>query len=293
MDNWRLEGVTKVYEETTAVDNITLEIEKNKIYGLIGRNGAGKTTLLKLLANQLQPTMGVIKKGDALLRHNDELTGQACLARETINIKGILNFNAQKIFAVASCIYPEWDNDYCRRLIKAFNLDISKKYIKLSKGMHTIIGLIIGLAGRTPLTLFDEPYVGLDPVYRELFYELLVDDFEKIPRTIVISSHLVNELENLFEQVVIIEQGKILLNEALETIKNKARVITGDKNILEQVLKSKRVVYKHLTGRMAEYTVLDTLTEQELKSFKQQGIDYSSIDLQKLFVNMAKGVEKP
>lgn len=292
MDNWRFEGVTKVFEETTAIDNITLEIEKNKIYGLIGRNGAGKTTLLKLLASQLQPTRGVIKKGDAFLRHNDELTGQACLARETINIKGILNFNAHKIFTIASRIYPKWDNDYCNRLIREFNLDIKKKYIKLSKGMHTVIGLIIGLAGRAPLTLFDEPYVGLDPVYRELFYELLVDDYEKNPKTMVISSHLINELENLFERVLIIEQGKILLNEDLETIKNKARIITGDRNIIEQVLKNKRVVHKQLTGRMAEYTVLDTLTGQELELFKQRDIDYSSIDLQKLFVNLAKGVEK-
>src|SRR5690554_3628804 len=207
MDKWRLEGVTKVFEKTTAIDNVSLEIENGKIYGLIGRNGAGKTTLLKLLANQLQPTAGIIKKGDTLLRYSDELTTQICLARETINIKGILNFNARKIFDFASRIYPEWDSDYCHRLIKEFDLDIKKKYIKLSKGMHTLIGLIIGLASRAPLTLFDEPYVGVDPVYRELFYELLISDYENNKRTIIISSHLINELENLFERVLIIDKG--------------------------------------------------------------------------------------
>ncbi|HLV10462.1 MAG TPA: ABC transporter ATP-binding protein, partial [Halanaerobiales bacterium] len=247
MDKWRIEGVSKVFEETTAIDNVSLEIETGKIYGLIGRNGAGKTTLLKLLANQLQTTMGVIKKGDNLLKNSDKLITQICLARETINIKGILNYNARKIFDFASRIYPEWDNQYCNQLIKEFDLDIKKKYYKLSKGMHTVIGLILGLASRAALTLFDEPYVGLDPVYRELFYELLIDDYQNNQRTMIISSHLINELENLFERVLIIEQGKLILNEELETIKDKAKLITGDKDILKDILRDKKVVHRQLS----------------------------------------------
>lgn len=289
MSNWILKKVTKEFDETKAIDNVSLEIEENKIYGLIGRNGAGKTTLLKLLANQLQPTEGIIKKGNVQLRDNAELTRDVCLAREAINIKGVAGFPVKKILSFASYIYPNWDDAYCEELINKFNLNINKKYNKLSKGMHTVVGIIIGLASRAPLTLFDEPYIGLDPVFRELFYELLISDYEQNKRTIIISSHLINEFENLFERVLIIDRGRILLNEELEEIQQKARLISGEKSAVEEVLRGKRVLYRQITGKMANYTVLDNFTREELNELSNKNIKYSSIDLQRLFVNLAKG----
>ena len=164
---------------------------------MLGRNGAGKTTLLKLLANQIQPTNGnVIRKGNEELKNSDCLTQEVCLARESINIIGIKGLSIKKILDIASRVYPNWDNEFCKELIDKFCLDTDQKYIKLSRGMQTMVGIIIGLASRAPLTLFDEPYVGLDPVSRELFYETLLTDYEKNKRTIIISSHLMSELEN-------------------------------------------------------------------------------------------------
>jgi len=289
MSKWILEGVSKTFDKTIAVNNISLELEENKIYGLIGRNGAGKTTLLKLLANQLEPTRGVIRKGKEALKDNDSLSQEVCLARETINVLGIRNLSVKKIFQIASDVYPYWDNEYCQDLIKLFSLDIGQKHIKLSRGMQTMVGIIIGLASRAPLTLFDEPYVGLDPVARELFYESLLTDYEKNKRTIIISSHLMSELENLFERIIIIDQGSILLNEEMEAVHEKAKVISGDKAYVEKILKDKKVIYRQEIGRLANYTVFDSFTEEELREFKDLNINYSSINLQKLFINLAKG----
>ena len=289
MSKWILEGVSKIFDKTIAVNNISLELEENKIYGLIGRNGAGKTTLLKLLANQLEPTRGVIRKGKEALKDNDSLSQEVCLARETINVLGIRNLSVKKIFQIASDVYPYWDNEYCQDLIKLFSLDIGQKHIKLSRGMQTMVGIIIGLASRAPLTLFDEPYVGLDPVARELFYESLLTDYEKNKRTIIISSHLMSELENLFERIIIIDQGSILLNEEMEAVHEKAKVISGDKAYVEKILKDKKVIYRQEIGRLANYTVFDSFTEEELREFKDLNINYSSINLQKLFINLAKG----
>lgn len=289
MRKWILEGVSKIFDKTIAVNNISLELEENKIYGLIGRNGAGKTTLLKLLANQLEPTRGVIRKGKEALKDNDSLSQEVCLARETINMLGIRNLSVKKIFQIASDVYPYWDNEYCQDLIKLFSLDIGQKHIKLSRGMQTMVGIIIGLASRAPLTLFDEPYVGLDPVARELFYESLLTDYEKNKRTIIISSHLMSELENLFERIIIIDQGSILLNEEMEAVHEKAKVISGDKAYVEKILKDKKVIYRQEIGRLANYTVFDSFTEEELREFKDLNINYSSINLQKLFINLAKG----
>ena len=202
---------------------------------------------------------------------------------------GIRNLSVKKIFQIASDVYPYWDNEYCQDLIKLFSLDIGQKHIKLSRGMQTMVGIIIGLASRAPLTLFDEPYVGLDPVARELFYESLLTDYEKNKRTIIISSHLMSELENLFERIIIIDQGSILLNEEMEAVHEKAKVISGDKAYVEKILKDKKVIYRQEIGRLANYTVFDSFTEEELREFKDLNINYSSINLQKLFINLAKG----
>ena len=289
MSKWILDGVSKIFDETTAVNNVSLEIEENKIYGLIGRNGAGKTTLLKLLANQIHPTRGVIRKDDEILKNSDKLTQEVCLARETININGIKALSVKRILNIASNIYPDWDNEYCKELVKKFSLKTEQKYIKLSKGMQTSVGIIIGLASRAPLTLFDEPYVGLDPVAREIFYELLLTDYEKNKRTIIVSSHLMSELENLFERVLIIDQGNLLLNEDMEELHEKAKIISGDKDCVEVLLKQKKIIYRQLVGRLANYTVFDNFTEEELEEFRMMKISCSSVNLQKLFINLAKG----
>lgn len=289
MNNLRLKEVTKAFEDTRAIDNISLEIEANKIYGLIGRNGAGKTTLLKLLANQLYPTSGTIMVGEDILTNSDELTQKICLAREVINTKGIAALKLKEIFKYASLIYPNWDKDFYKRLIKEFNLNTNKKYIKLSKGMQTMVGIIIGLASRAPITLFDEPYVGLDPVARELFYDILINDYEEYPRTIIISTHLINELENLFERIIMINEGSLLFNEEIETVKNKARIISGNNDDIQQVLRNKKVIYKKITGRLANYTVFDTFSEEEINIINDMQLDFNALTLQKLFVNLSKG----
>lgn len=289
MSKWILDGVSKIFDKTTAVNNVSLEIEENKIYGLIGRNGAGKTTLLKLLANQLQTSRGVIRKDAEALKNSDKLTMEVCLARETININGIKTLSVKRILSITSYIYPDWDNEYCKDLVNKFSLKTEQKYIKLSKGMQTTVGIIIGLASRAPLTLFDEPYIGLDPVAREIFYELLLKDYEKYKRTIIISSHLMSELENLFERVLIIDQGNLLLNEDMEELHEKAKIISGDKDCVEELLKQKKVIYSQLVGRLANYTVFDNFSEKELEEFKRMKVSCNSVNLQKLFINLAKG----
>lgn len=289
MSKWVLEGVTKVFDKTIAINNISLEIEENRIYGLLGRNGAGKTTLLKLLANQIQPTEGVIRKGNEELNNSDILTQEVCLARETINMLSIRSSSVKEILDIASRVYPYWDDEYSEELINRFSLDIRQKHIRLSRGMQTMVGIIIGLASRAPFTLFDEPYVGLDPVARETFYESLLVDYEENKRTIIISSHLMSELENLFERVLIIDKGSLLLNEEMETIREKARVISGDRERVEDLLKDKKVIYRQYIGRLANYTVFDNFTEDELSDFKRLNINYSPINLQKLFVNLSRG----
>jgi ABC-2 type transport system ATP-binding protein len=141
------------------------------------------------------------------------------------------NFKVKKIFELASDFFQNWDEEFKNELVAKFKLDINKKYITLSKGTAAIEGIIIGLASRSELTIYDEAYLGLDAAARKLFYDILLEDYIENPRTIIFSTHLIDEVSNLFEEIIKLHNGKILLKEETDIIKNKFNV---SKSILKE-----------------------------------------------------------
>lgn len=271
--------LSKKFDDVYALNDFSMEIEKNKIYGLIGRNGAGKTTLLKLLANQLFPTSGEI---DFHLNENDEV----CLAREVITNKAVIEYKVKDIFRIAALSYSGWSEPLKERLVKAFELNTKKKYKKLSKGMQTMVGIIIGLSSRAPITLLDEPYVGLDPVGRHLFYQFLREEFEAYPRTFIISTHLMNELQNMFEEVILIDKGKAIFHKTMDEISEMSFTLEGREEDVRQLIKHKHVIGTEKVGRLMIANVMDYFTEDEMMKLKALDINISGMDLQSLFVKL-------
>lgn len=270
--------LSKKFDDIYALDDFSMELEKNKIYGLIGRNGAGKTTLLKVLANQLFLTSGEI---NLQLNENDEV----CLAREVMH-KAVIEYKVKDIFEIAALSYSRWHEPLKERLVEAFELNTKKKYKKLSKGMQTMVGIIIGLSSRAPITLLDEPYVGLDPVGRHLFYQFLREEYEAYPRTFIISTHLMNELQNMFEEVILIDKGKAVFHKTMDEIGEMSFALEGREEDIRSFIQHKHVVGTEKVGRFMVAHVMDRLTEDEMKRIKALDINISGMDLQTLFVKL-------
>ncbi|WP_231686821.1 ATP-binding cassette domain-containing protein [Bacillus sp. JCM 19034] len=148
-------GVSKSYEKKYALKDVNLELTPNKIYGLLGRNGAGKTTMLQLLSGHILPDQGRILINGQEPFNNKKALDQICFISESGNFKQRLKIkNALKI---ASLYYPNWSNDVALRLLDVFELNQELNVKGLSKGMESALGIIIGLASRSPITIFDEP----------------------------------------------------------------------------------------------------------------------------------------
>ena len=128
---------------------------------------------------------------------------------------------------VASWFYPNWNHDLAARLLVDFELPPRRSIKKLSWGMRSAVGIIIGLAARAELTLFDEPYAGLDPVARRIFYDRLLMDFADHPRTIVLSTHLVDEVADLLERVVILDHGRVVVDAPIDDVRGGAFTVRG------------------------------------------------------------------
>ena len=288
-----VKNITYYYENFKALNDLSFDLEENQIMGLIGRNGSGKTTLLKVIAHQLIQSNGEIVIDDKNYAQKEINQNKICLARETLGktFEQTEVMKVKLIFDLAATLFENWDVNYAKHLVKRFKLGVNKKYNKISKGMKTTVGIILGLASRAELTLFDEPYVGLDPVSREIFYAELQKDYTEHPRTMIISSHLINELEGMFERVLIIDEGSSIVDSPVDTLKDRYYLLQGRKDKIEAYNSHFRVMNKETIGSLASYSVEGPLSAEVIRRMKSDGIDISMISLQKLLYHLTNGGE--
>ncbi len=278
-------NLNKSYGKTKVLSNVNLQVEEGKIYGLLGRNGVGKTTLLNIISNQIRSDSGEAKLFGKDIYENNEAVENICLIKES----GIPSEEkVKKIFKAARILYKNWDEEYKNTLITTFNLDMNKRYHKLSRGNQTIVGLIIGLASRAALTIFDEPSLGLDAAFRYKFYNILLEDAETNPRTVIISTHLIDEVTNLFEEVIILKDKEVFLKDEVSTLTEKSYFLNGRLEHISPIIEGKQVINKENFGSSTIVALFDDLTEDEKQQLKNKNIDISNIPLQKLFVYLTE-----
>lgn len=183
------QSLCKRYGTLDALDHVDLTLEPGHIYGLIGRNGAGKTTLLSALTAQMPVDAGTVTYGGAPVWENEAVLGELCFSRELGSTVGGMN-NALKVkdyLNAGRLFYPHWDETYAQKLITQFKLAPKKRISALSKGMASMLTIVLALASRAPITFMDEPVAGLDVVAREDFYRLLLDDYAETGRDDVVN----------------------------------------------------------------------------------------------------------
>ena len=231
-------NLTKRYRDTLAVDDVSFTIQKDTIYGLLGRNGAGKTTVMSILTAQNFATGGEIRVfGETAVREHQGSAAHVLRAREP-EIPG--RCEAAPRVPRGEPVLPELDQELADRLIDEFQLPVKKRIKKLSRGQLSAVGVIIGLASRAEITFFDEPYLGLDAVARQIFYDRLLEDYTEHPRTVILSSHLIDEVANLIEKVIVIDRGHIVMDEDTDAVRDRAANIVGDAAAVESFAAGRR-----------------------------------------------------
>jgi ABC-2 type transport system ATP-binding protein len=209
--------VTKDYPGHLALDDVTLEIAAGHVVGLIGRNGAGKTTLLHLAAGLMLPTSGTChtlgRRSDQL--DSPELTRLGFVMQEARFIEWMTV--AQHLDFTAS-FYPTWDRDLQRRLVETLEVPVTRKIADLSTGDRQKVGILLGVCHRPALLLLDEPMSSLDPIVRTRMLDVLLERLRDDGCTVVISSHLLNDVEKIVDWIVALDAGRIIENSALDDL---------------------------------------------------------------------------
>lgn len=276
-------GIIKKYKNKTALKGIDLTIEKGKIYGMIGRNGAGKTTLLSIMTSQVRPTEGEVSLDGEAVWENRKALERMCFSRELnpVSMMGPNNMKLKEYLRTASIYFPNWDKDMADMLVKKFELDTKQRISRLSKGMMSMVTIIVALASKSEYTFLDEPVAGLDVVAREQFYKLLLDEYNETGRTFIISTHIIEEAADIFEEVIIINHGEVLLKENTQHLLERACHVSGRADVLDEAIKGNEVHGVENMGRSKGATVL---MESGNRIDSTSELSVQPVSLQNLFV---------
>ncbi len=274
-------GLTRHYGKVRAVDDATFQLEENRIHGLLGRNGAGKTTLMSLLTGQ-----EFASSGEALVFGESPVENAGVLERTAFikeSQKYPDDFRVKHVFRSAPWFFANWDADFAGSLIADFRLPTDRRIKKLSRGQLSAVGVIVGLASRAPLTFFDEPYLGLDAVARQLFYDRLLADFAEHPRTVVLSTHLIDEVSSLLEHVLVIDDGRIIIDSDADDLRGTAATVAGTRTAVEEFSRGREVLHRSALGGLATVTIagLDDAGRREAEA---AGLELAPVSLQELIV---------
>ncbi|MBM7604198.1 ABC-2 type transport system ATP-binding protein [Metabacillus crassostreae] len=268
--------VSKIYQQKQALSNLSFSIEENKITGLIGRNGAGKTTLLKIIAGFIHETEGETFVFGERPFNNLNVSANRIFIDDQMIFPHSLTL--KDILRTAASFYHNWDNDLAERLVSYYSFNLKQRHHHLSKGMKSTFNSIIGLAARCPLTIFDEPTTGMDSSVRKDFYRSLLKEYLNFPRTIILSSHLLNEIEDLLEDILLIKNGEKCLHVSLEELKEYAIALNGDEEKVREITSNREILYEKKIGINQLYVVVkNDLSLREKEQTVLSNIELSAV----------------
>jgi ABC-2 type transport system ATP-binding protein len=276
--------LTVRYGDTVAVDDVSLDLPTGKIYGLLGRNGSGKTSLLSALASFRRPSAGTVRVDGVEAFENPAVMRNTCFIRDTLDSND--TDKVRDLLRFASWTRPAWDPDHAARLIDLFEINTRKRASALSRGQRSAVGVVLGLASRAPLTILDESYLGMDAVARGHFYRELLADYLAHPRTIILSTHLIEEVADLFERVIIIDRGRLLLHEETDELRGRGVVVTGPAAAVDTFAGGHTVLGEQSLGGVRAVTLDWRPAQPDIARGEAAGLTFGPVGIQDLFIHL-------
>ncbi|GKU78915.1 ATP-binding cassette domain-containing protein [Paenibacillus sp. L3-i20] len=280
---------TYSYENVSVLQKISFEENEPVIAGLWGRNGAGKTTLMRLLAGHQQPDHGTIHISGMVPYGNSEAMKHICYMQEDHPFSSIWTVNDALRFG--RYFNVNWDQNTADSLVSTFNLDGKKKITRLSKGMKSALQFIVGLSSRASVTIFDEPTNGLDAAMRKQMYKSLRESHEEMPRLILISTHHIEEVQPLCESLIVMHEGKLLLHQPMDEVRENGIWLAGEKNTIVDIIKGHNILEQTTMGFKMRVMIDAPYSKQWKDHAHTHGLSIEKADVQDYLLNLTEKKE--
>jgi ABC-2 type transport system ATP-binding protein len=279
-----LRGLTRRYRGRPVLDHVDLAVAAGSITGLLGRNGAGKSTLMRILAGQEFASGGDVRVFGQAPPENGAVLRRMVLVRED---QSYPDLTVAKVLRAASWFHPAWDGAFAESLLADFGLPADRAVNKLSRGMRSALGITVGLAARAELTMFDEPHTGLDPVARRIFHDRLLADYTDRPRTVLLSTHQIDEAAGLLEHVVLLDRGRVVLDAPADELRTGATRVSGPALAVEEFTVGRDVWDRRRVGSQASVIVVGPLNPADRSPARTSRLTLEPLSLQELVVHTA------
>ena len=287
-----LVSLTKQFGHTTAVNDLSLRVDRGSTFGLIGPNGAGKTTTMKMLMGILRPTTGAVTVlGTDVFAEPLVVKQRVGYVPESHHIDRWMRVGE----AVGFCrsLYQSWNNQTCQQMLDLFELDPNKKVKQLSKGMQVKLSLVLAVAHEPEVLLLDEPMAGLDPLAREEFLDGVLRTICERGQTVIFSTHSLDDVQRLADTVGILYGGRLLVHrnieELLATTKRIRATLTGG-HPPDRL--PEKIIWQRMQGREWLVTVSDFTLDKVQQIQAQEGVDHVEVidlGLEDLFKDFVRG----
>lgn len=276
----RIRNLNKSFGKKHVLLDITVDFAPDRVHGLLGANGVGKTTLMSVILDHKFRSSGEVLIDGEDPRENARLLERTCFIHEDQKFHD--DDTPASLLRILPTFYPAWDTELAERLASRFKLPMSTRTTKLSRGQRSALAIVISLAARAPYTFMDEPYLGLDPGHRALFYEEFARALAEHPRTVILSTHLIDEVSDLLENVVMIEDGRVTVDADIDDARDSAFVLRGLEPVVRDVVGARRVLREHRLGNILSVTVDGTATAEDRRRADAANVSVEPVTLQEL-----------
>jgi len=284
-----VQGVSRHYGKVAAVEDVSFRVAQDAICGLLGRNGAGKTTLMRLVTGQEFASVGNVRVFAEDPVENAAVLSRVCFVRESQVYPDA--FRGKHVLKAASHLFANWDAEYAARLVAEFRVPLDRRMKKMSRGQRSAVGVIVGLAARAEITLFDEPYAGLDAVARQLFYDHLLADYSANPRTVILSTHLIDEASRLLNHVVVVDGGRVIIDADADDLRGTAVTLVGGHAAVERFATGRDALGWDSVGGISSVT-LTGLSDADKAAAVAAGLELAPVSLQQLIVSRTRNSQE-
>lgn len=283
MSELEVKGVTKKYGRKTVLDGVSVNFRQGHSYGLLGRNGAGKSTLINIIMQRRRSDSGIVTLDGVDIRNNDRLMSRLFCMNDSALYPA--DFRLKTVFSITNSMYGKFDMTYALRLSELFGLDLKKRTGQLSTGYNTIYKVILALASNADFVFLDEPVLGIDVNQRELFYKTLARKMNEETSCFIISTHIIEEAQNLIDRVLVLHEGRIILSDDTESLLGRYAAVSGKCDLVDSFTADKKVICTENMGVFKK-----AVFEAESFSGDVPGeLSLDTVDLQQLFYYLTGG----
>ena len=256
-------NISKKYDESYALDGIDIEVGKGQIMGLIGPNGAGKSTFLQSVLGLLKTEGNLEVLGLDPRKDRHKLLKNVCSITDVAVLPKWMTVD--QLLSYMDGVHPSFDINKCKSILSRTNIKLPSKIKVLSRGMVVQLHLSLVMAINAKILILDEPTLGLDLVYRKDFYSQLIEDYYEGDKTILISTHQVEEIEGVLSDAVFMNQGRIVMKDSIESINKKYLELRPDQQSLEDAKDLEPLHQRTELGR--EVMLFENIGKEKLEVF--------------------------